>query len=196
VAEARLVTEALAGAQSAFARIVQRYQRPVISLIERMVSDRSLAEELAQDTFVKAYRHLAAFDTKRRLSSWLFRIAHNTAVDALRRARPPHVSIDAVDPRSGLMPAEPAVQPAPDHMEQEALGRAIEAAMAQLRPEFVAAIVLRYEEGLSFEEIGHVLGVPEATARSHVHRARKDLSRLLTEAGWQPLDHARKRLSR
>ena len=56
--------------------------------------------------------------------------------------------------------------------------------MARLRPDFRAAIVLRYEEGLSFEDIGHVIGVPEATARSHVHRARKELARYLSAAGW------------
>ena len=88
VTEARLVSEALAGSQSAFEQIVRRYQRPVISLIVRMVGDRGVAEELAQESFVKAFRNLRGFDVTRRLSSWLFRIAHNTALDWLRRARP------------------------------------------------------------------------------------------------------------
>lgn len=188
------MTEALAGSQSAFERLVRRYERPVISLIARMIGDRARAEELAQDTFVKAYRNLAAFDTTRRLSSWLFRIAHNTALDALRRSRPVEVSMNTFGPRLGVATTyEPAADPTPDPVEREALGTAIEVALATLRPDFRAAIVLRYEEGLSFEEIGHVLGVPDATARSHVHRARKELARLLTEAGWQPLDSARDR---
>jgi len=177
------VSDALAGSQSAFERIVRRYEGPVIRLIFRMTGDRALAEELAQDTFVKAYRHLSAFDTTRRLSSWLFRIAHNTALDSLRRSRLPVVPIGETGSRSA---PEPAAAPEADPVEREALGKAIGAAMARLRPEFRAAIVLRYEDGLSFEEIGHVLGVPEATARSHVHRARKELSRSLTDAGWQP----------
>ena len=169
--------EALAGSQSAFERIVRRYQRPVISLIVRMTGDRALAEELAQDTFVKAYRNLAAFDTRRRFSSWLFRIAHNTAVDTLRRTKRPEVSIDA----DGVDLSAP---PVPDPLERQALGAALEAAMARLRPEVRAAVMLRYEEGLSFEEIGHVIGVPEATARSHVHRARKELAKHLGAAGF------------
>jgi RNA polymerase sigma-70 factor (ECF subfamily) len=181
VTEARLVTDALAGSQSAFERIVRRYERPVIRLIFRMTGDRALAEELAQDTFVKAYRHLSAFDTTRRFSSWLFRIAHNTALDALRRTRPSTVPLGESGSRSAF---EPAASAAPDPVEREALGKAIGAAMARLRPEFRAAVVLRYEDGLSFDEIGHVLGVPEATARSHVHRARKELSKSLTAAGW------------
>jgi RNA polymerase sigma-70 factor (ECF subfamily) len=176
------VTQALAGSQSAFEQIVRRYQRPIISLIARMTGDRALAEDLAQETFVKAFRSLAAFDTTRRLSSWLFRIAHNTAIDAMRRSRPPQAAppagLDAGDPTSADAP--------PDPVERRELGNALEAALAELRPDQRAAIVMRYENGLSFDEIGTVLGVPEVTARSHVHRARKELARLLTASGWAP----------
>jgi RNA polymerase sigma-70 factor (ECF subfamily) len=184
------VTQALAGSQSAFEQIVRRYQRPIISLIARMTGDRALAEDLAQETFVKAFRSLAAFDTTRRLSSWLFRIAHNTAIDAMRRSRPPQAAppagLDAGDPTSADAPDEPSTPPAPDPVERRELGNALEAALAELRPDQRAAIVMRYESGLSFDEIGTVLGVPEVTARSHVHRARKELARLLTASGWAP----------
>lgn len=178
------MAQALAGSQSAFEQIVRRYQRPVITLIARMTGDMALAEDLAQDTFIKAFRGLSGFDTTRRLSSWLFRIAHNTAIDALRRARPRQAA-GQPDSLNGT-PEEPAAPAAPDPVEREALGRAIETAMEGLRPEFRAAITLRYDEGLSFEEVGQVLGIPEATARSHVFRARRELSRLLTAAGWNP----------
>jgi RNA polymerase sigma-70 factor, ECF subfamily len=148
--------------------------------------DRATAEDLAQDTFVKAYLKLAAFDTTRRLSSWLFRIAHNTAIDALRRARVTLVSVDdpTADPEiHGHMPTPPAP---PDPVEAEALGRALAQAINTLRYEHRVAVMLRYEEGLPFEEIAQVLGVPEVTARSFVHRARKQLAEMLTAGGWQP----------
>jgi RNA polymerase sigma-70 factor (ECF subfamily) len=180
------VAAALTDQQSAFEQIVRRYQRPMVNLIARMIGDRAHAEDLAQEAFVKAFRSLAAFDTTRRLSSWLFRIAHNTAVDAMRR---PHRQMISIDTRTGdaRESADTPVAPRePDPVEQEALGQAIEAAMSRLRPEFRAAVVLRYDEGLAFDEIGHVMGIPEATARSHVHRARKELMRRLTEAGWEP----------
>ena len=188
VTETRLVAEALAGSQPAFERIVRRYQRPVISLIARLLGDgwdRSLAEDLAQETFVKAYLKLSAFDSSRRLSSWLFRIAHNTAIDAMRRARvrSPAAGREASD--AAVLEQAPAPR-LPDPLETQALGRALETALAGLRPEYRAAIALRYEEGLSFEEVAHVLNVPESTARSYVHRARKQLAEQLTEAGWQP----------
>ena len=169
---------------------MRRYQRPIISLIARMTGDWALAEDLAQETFVKAFRSLAAFDTTRRLSSWLFRIAHNTAIDAMRRSRPlqgaPPAALDARHATSAGAPDEPATPPAADPVERRELGRALEAALAELRPDQRAAIVMRYEGGLSFDEIGTVLGVPDVTARSHVHRARKELARLLTASGWAP----------
>ena len=153
----------------------------MIRLIARMVGDRAAAEDLAQETFVKAHRSLASFDAGRKLSSWLFRIAHNTAIDALRR-RPEMVSMD--DARHSR--PEPAAAPDPDPVERDALARALEESLARLRPDFRAAVLLRYDEGLPFEDIGHVLGIPEATARSHVHRARKELARYLASAGWAP----------
>jgi RNA polymerase sigma-70 factor, ECF subfamily len=158
----------------------------VIRLIARMTGDSGQAEDLAQDTFVKAFRNLAAFDTTRRLSSWLFRIAHNTALDALRRKGPALVPLSIVGDDSADRAAEAAAPALPDPIERKALGQALDGALAQLRPDHRLAVSLRYEEGLSFDEIGHILGIPEVTARSHVHRARKELSRRLAEAGWEP----------
>jgi RNA polymerase sigma-70 factor (ECF subfamily) len=184
VTEARLVAQTLAGSESAFEQIIRRYERPVIALIARIVGDRALAEDLAQETFLKAHRNLAAFDTTRRLSSWLFRIAHNTALDSLRRARPHTVPLDEAGTAAREGVRALMADPAPDPVEQDSLGRALDDALRHLRPEYRAAIALRYIEGLPFEEVARVMGVPEGTARSHVHRARKELARLLTESGW------------
>jgi RNA polymerase sigma-70 factor, ECF subfamily len=180
------VAQALGGSQPAFEQIVRRYQRPVLSLLVRLTGDRALAEDLAQDTFVKAFRNLAAFDVTRRLSAWILRIAHNTGIDAMRRRRIPAVSLDTASRPGDPDPAEPAAPLTPDPVERAALQRALEAAMATLRPDQREAVALRYEEGLSFDEIGQILRIPEVTARSHVHRARKELARLLEAAGWEP----------
>jgi RNA polymerase sigma-70 factor, ECF subfamily len=184
VAEARLVSDALGGSQPAFEQIVRRYQRPVISLIVRMTGDRARAEDLAQETFVKAFRSLKSFDSTRRLSSWLFRIAHNTTLDALRRLKPEVVELEGLsegDPRR-----DPAAPAAPDPLEQAALGAALNRSLLSLRPDYRAAIALRYDQQLPFDEIGRILGVPEVTARTYVHRARKELARSLAALGWTP----------
>ena len=183
VAEARLVAQALGGSEGAFEQIVRRHQRAVLSLLYRLTGDSALAEDLAQESFVKAFRNLSAFDRNRRFSSWLLRIAHNTAIDFMRRQRLPLVHVDADPPESRRDPAAPT---APDPVEQKALGAAIDAAMGRLRPEHRVAVTLRYEEGLAFGDIAEVMGVPEATARSHVHRARKALAAALRATGWGP----------
>jgi RNA polymerase sigma-70 factor (ECF subfamily) len=157
---------------------VRRYERPVVNLVSRIVHDPALAEDLAQETFLKAFRSLATFDPGRRLSSWLFRIAHNTALDALRRARADVVSI--------AESAEPVVPPAPDPVEEAALGRALDAALGGLRPEFRAALVLRYQDGCSYDEIGDAMGIPIGTAKTYVHRARRLIAASLAAAGWRP----------
>jgi RNA polymerase sigma-70 factor, ECF subfamily len=180
VAEARLVSDALGGSQPAFEQIVRRYQRPVIGLIVRMTGDHAQAEDLAQETFVKAFRHLKSFDPARRLSSWLFRIAHNTTLDALRRLKPEVLELD------GLREGDPAAPATPDPLEQAALGEALNRALLALRPSYRAAIALRYDQQLPFDEIGQILGVPEVTARTFVHRARKELARSLEALGWAP----------
>jgi RNA polymerase sigma-70 factor (ECF subfamily) len=155
---------------------VRRYERPVRGLIRRIVHDPALAEDLAQDTFVKVYRHLPRFDVHRPLTSWIFRIAHHTAVDALRRRR-------AEGP---LVEAAPVVDPAPPECDRLALARALEAALAGLRVDQRVALLLRYQEGLSYEEIGAVLGVPEGTAKTLVHRGRRTMAAALEAAGWRP----------
>ena len=178
------MSDALGGSQPAFEQIVRRYQRPVISVIVRMTGDRARAEDLAQETFVKAFRSLKSFDSTRRLSSWLFRIAHNTTLDALRRLKPEVVELEGLS--EGDPHRDPAAPPAPDPLEQAALGAALNRALLSLRPDYRAAIALRYDQQLPFDEIGQILGVPEVTARTYVHRARKELARSLATLGWTP----------
>lgn len=182
VTEARLVAQALAGSEAAFEQIVRRHERAVMTLLARLTGDAALAEDLAQETFVKAFRNLNTFDTARRLSSWLLRIAHNTGIDALRRQRLPLVPLETA--AADHQALDPAAPPAPDPLERQALARALESAMGRLTPDQRAAVTLRYEEGLSFADIGQVMGMPEPTARSHVHRARKALADAMTASGW------------
>jgi RNA polymerase sigma-70 factor, ECF subfamily len=172
------VSLALGGSQPSFQEIVRRYERPVYNLICRIVHDPALAEDVAQDAFLKAFRSLAAFDSNRRFSSWIFRIANNAAVDALRRRR--------VDPIAHSDTADPPPAPAAEPVELAALAEALGAALDALRPDWRAAIVLRYHEGRSYEEIAEILDIPEGTAKTFVHRARKQMADTLTSAGWRP----------
>lgn len=169
---------AQAGSQPAFQEIVRRYERPVFNLILRIVRNRGLAEDVSQEAFLKTFRALAAYDRNRKFSSWILRIANNAALDALRRKR--------ADPVVQVEVPEPAVPPPADQVEAAALAEAIDVALAALRPEWRAAVVLRYQEGLTYEEVAEVLEIPEGTVKTFVHRARKQLAERLEAAGWRP----------
>jgi RNA polymerase sigma factor (sigma-70 family) len=108
----------------------------------------------------------------------MFRIAHNAALDALRRSK--------ADPVSAAEFVDPPMPAAADPIQIEALGEALDAALDALRPEWRTAIVLRYQEGCTYEEIAEALGIPENTAKTFVHRARKRMADVLTAAGWRP----------
>jgi RNA polymerase sigma-70 factor (ECF subfamily) len=191
--DARLVEEALAGSQDAYRTLVERHSRSVFSLVVRMVRDDGIAEELAQDAFVKAFGALRSFDPAYKFSNWMLRIAHNVAIDHLRKSRPAVVSID--DEVSGRETADALVdagQRSPfDQAVQSGFRDDLEAALTRLRPEFRRLVVLRYLEDMSYEDIAEVVDLPLGTVKSHLHRARAALARLLSDAGWgpQPPEH-------
>lgn len=186
-----LAVEARNGSQEAFRELVERFERPVFGLIVRIVRRAEEAEDLAQETFLKAHRALARFDPSRKFSSWLFKIAHNTALDALRRAGETTLSLDA-PPRDGDEAPEPPADPsAEDPFARAAgrdLGRALEAAIHRLRPEYREVLLLRFVEELSYEEIAEVTSAPLGTVKIHIYRARRDLARAMSELGWDPAE--------
>jgi RNA polymerase sigma-70 factor, ECF subfamily len=186
-----LVVRALAGSQDAFRDLVTRYQRPVFALILRMVRDPQAAEELAQETFVKCYGRLATYDAERRFSSWLFKIAHNTTIDHLRRGGLETVPLES-GPEEGTGLAavleDGSVETPDAAVRRRDLREALERSIATLRPDYRAAVLMRYAEGLSYEEIVEATGLPLGTVKTNLHRARKQLAEAMRELGWAPPD--------
>ena len=176
-----LVRAALGGSEQAFRELVHRYERPVFSVILRVIRDPSRAEELAQDTFVKAFRRLSTYAPERKFASWLLAIAHHTAVDEARRAgvrtQPLEETPQAhITQRDDETPARIA--------ERRELADVLEAAIRQLRPEYAELIALRYQEDLSIEDIVEITALPIGTIKSYLFRARKDLAENLRAQGY------------
>jgi RNA polymerase sigma-70 factor (ECF subfamily) len=184
--DADVVALAQQGRDTAFRELIRRYERPVFSLIYRMVRDRELAEDLAQDTFIKVLNHIDRYRPEFKLSSWLFKIANNVAIDHLRRRQLDTVSIDG-SPHAQTADAVEATrfdvvdqqESALDEMEARELGTAIEGAIAALRPEYRSCIMLRHVEGRSYEEIAATLDLPLGTVKTYIHRARHELREAL-----------------
>ncbi|HET6617218.1 MAG TPA: sigma-70 family RNA polymerase sigma factor [Gemmatimonadota bacterium] len=189
-ADEQLAQEALAGSQRAYRELVHRFERPVFNLVARMVRDRTLAEDLTQDAFVKAFNRLDSYQPGQgKFSNWLFKIAHNTAIDHLRRSRLDTVPIDSGESESADFHAILSDPDAPTPLDRAVttdLGAALAAAVERLRPEYREVIVLRHQEGMAYEEIADISGLPLGTVKTYIHRARKELAELLTGAGWGP----------
>ena len=186
--DADVVALAQQGQDAAFRELVRRYERPVFSLISRMVRDRELAEDLAQDTFVKVLNHIDRYRPEFKLSSWLFKIANNVAIDHLRKRQIPTISMDG-SPNAGNADAVESTrfeigdqrESALAEMESRELGAAIEKAIATLRPEYRACIMLRHVEDRSYEEIAATLDLPLGTVKTYIHRARHELREALED---------------
>ncbi len=184
--EAALVAEAIKGSELAFRTLVERYQRPVFSLVLRMVHDRGIAEDVTQDVFVKAWLALARYDPRRRFASWLFKIASNAAIDQLRRKKLPTTPIETSDPdhSSILDRIEDERSESPDSLvKRRELSSALEAAVAALRPEYRLVVLLRFREELPYRDIAEATGMPLGTVKTNLRRARREIEERLRKDG-------------
>jgi RNA polymerase sigma-70 factor (ECF subfamily) len=170
------------GQDAAYRELVRRYERPVFSLVYRMVRDRELAEDLTQETFVKALNAIESYRPEFKFSSWIFKIANNAAIDQLRRRELDTLSLDG-SPHAETPEAIEATalqigdrqETALEEVEARELGGEIETAIARLRPEYRSCILLRHVEGRPYEEIAEILGLPLGTVKTYIHRARNEL---------------------
>ncbi len=174
------------GREAAFRELVRRYERPVFSLVFRMVRDSAVAEDLAQDTFIKVLNHVDKYRPEFKFSSWLFKIANNVAIDHLRRRQLDTISMDgspnaatAADVEATSFDIADKSESALEVLEAKELGSAIERAIGALRPEYRACIMLRHVEGRSYEEIAATLDLPLGTVKTYIHRARHQLREAL-----------------
>ncbi len=181
-----LAAMAAEGRETAFRELLVRYEKPVFSLVYRMVRDRELAEDVAQEAFVKAFHAIGSYNPSYKFSSWMFKIANNLAIDHLRKRKldtvsihgSPHARTGDDEERTRITLEATGETPA-EYVENRELGGQIEGAIAQLRPEYRTAILLRHVEGHSYEEVAEIMEVPLGTVKTYIHRGRTELKDLL-----------------
>lgn len=180
--DALLVERTVAGDQKAFELLVIKYQRRIQRLIGRMVRDVDLVEDIAQETFIRAYRALGQFRGEAQFYTWLYRIAVNTAKKALMDLkRNPTVSENAYksddDDETSRVENELTSPETPETvLASKEIAQIINQAMQDLPEELREAITLREIEGLSYEEISEAMNCPIGTVRSRIFRAREAIS--------------------
>jgi RNA polymerase sigma-70 factor (ECF subfamily) len=179
-----LVQRVQKGDQQAFALLVAKYQRRIFRLISRFVSDPATAEDIAQETFLRAYRAIGRFRGDSQFYTWLYRIAVNTAKrSALDDARSPVLQENATfsqDEETFPKQEQLSSMDTPDAvMASREIADTVNAAMDALPEELRTAIVLREIDGMSYDEIAQVMGCPVGTVRSRIFRAREAIARQL-----------------
>lgn len=182
LSDQEVVARAREGREPAYRELIRRYERPVFSLIFRMVRDRELAEDLTQETFVKALNAVESYRPEFKFSSWIFKIANNAAIDHLRRRELQTLSLEgapnAVTPEAieaTALQLRDRLETPLEELEARELGGQIESAIARLRPEYRSCILLRHVEGRAYEEIAEILDLPLGTVKTYIHRARNEL---------------------
>lgn len=176
--ENHLIRRFKAGDPSTFETIVQAHQDRIYNLCYYLLGNSQDAEDAAQDVFIKAYRNLNNFTPEASLYTWLYRIGVNTCLDQRRKFRPEPLKDQSL--AEGL----PSSEPSPERCYQsKEIGRAIQAALAQLSKNSRAVIVLKEIEGLSYEEIAEVLHTSVGTVKSRISRTREELRRFLGKKG-------------
>lgn len=170
--ENQLIDRILAGEQALYAELVNRYKSYAFTLALRILDIRPEAEEAAQDSFVKAYQHLANFNREAKFSTWLYRIVFNTAVSYKRKRRGTYQSIENT--------VIEYTQEADGMLEKSDKNKYLQQAMARLNEADRLALTLFYLQEFSLEEIADITGMQANTVKVRVHRARQRLADELT----------------
>ena len=169
--ERGLIDKAKRGDQLSFKKIVEKYKSQVGSLAYRMVGDYEDAKDITQNVFVKIYQNLKRFDTKRKFSTWLYRIAMNASIDFLRKYR--RHKIDHLDDLIGQLSNAKGNT---EKVFNDTLIRwSVKDVLDSLSAKQKAVFVLRDLEGLDIKEVAQITGMPQATVRWYLHRARAKL---------------------
>jgi len=179
--DATQVAKTLAGNQEAFRPLVERYSQRLFRLAYRIAGNEDDAEELVQETFLKAYRNLGKFESRSNFGTWLYRICANCSLDQLRKRRPEGVFQELDDPEGSMSQGDLShPSPSPERlMFSTEMRQEMEAAIQQLTPTERMAFALRHHEGLGIEEISEILGLRISATKNAVFRGVQKLRRAL-----------------
>jgi RNA polymerase sigma-70 factor (ECF subfamily) len=185
--DAQLVQECLQGNDSAWAELVRRHTRRVYNLCYRFTGHPHEAEDLTQEVFLRIFKTLGSYRAAHGgFTTWMTSLTRNLLIDHYRRTRRDRMtrSLDEELPR---LEAKQSAAPKPDEKAVAGeLSMQLQRALAKLSPELREAVMLRDLQGLEYQEIRAILGVPEGTVKSRINRGRIELARMLEQMGIRP----------
>jgi RNA polymerase sigma-70 factor (ECF subfamily) len=184
VSDRELVATAVSGFDGSFEELVRRYQRPISAYVYRMVGNYESALDLTQEIFIKVYNSLQRYRSEFKFSTWIYKIAHNSAVDHLRRTatREQSLSVGREGDQFDLPVESGRLSPEQESERKERRGE-IESVVRALPANYRELIILRHSQDLSYEEIVEVTGLPLGTVKNRLFRAREMMRQSFLEKG-------------
>src|SRR6266436_3282225 len=184
LADVELVQSALAGRETSFEELVRRYQRPIAAYVYRMVGDYDSALDLTQEVFIKVYNSLARYRSEFKFSTWIYKIAHNAAIDHLRRhAVREQALTNGFDTERREISVESRRLTPEQESERNERRSEIECVVQLLPAAYRELIALRHSHDLSYDEIAEVTGLPLGTVKNRLFRAREAMRDQLMQRG-------------
>ena len=183
--DGELIIGAISGRADGFEELVRRYQRPITSYVYRMLGDYESSLDVTQEVFIKVYNSLSKYSAEYKFSTWLYRIAHNAAIDHMRRNSITPQSIEAENADGTYQVQIESRRPSPeqDH-ELNEWRTEIDAVVRCLPPAYRDLILLRHSRDLSYDEIAEVTGLPLGTVKNRLFRAREMMREMFVERGF------------
>ena len=184
VTDRELVATAVSGVEGSFEELVRRYQRPISAYVYRMVGNYESALDLTQEIFIKVYSSLQRYRAEFKFSTWIYKIAHNSAVDHLRRTATREQSL-VLGPEGDQfdLPVESGYLSPEQESERKERRGEIESVVRALPSNYRELIILRHSQDLSYEEIVEVTGLPLGTVKNRLFRAREMMRQQFVEKG-------------
>ena len=184
--DVELIEKAIGGRESGFEELVHRYQRQITSYIYRMLNNYDASLDVTQEVFIKVYNSLDKYSSDYKFSTWLYRIAHNAAIDYMRRNSVFQQSLD-VETKDGTYQLQiESQQPNPEQERERTEWRnEIESVVKCLPTVYRELILLRHAQDLTYDEIAEVTGLPLGTVKNRLFRAREMMREIFIERGFE-----------
>ncbi len=183
--DVELIAKAISGREDGFEELVRRYQRPITNYVFRMLNDYDSSLDVTQEVFIKVYNSLERYSSEYKFSTWLYRIAHNAAIDYIRRRSPNQQSIETENKDGAYQLQIESPNPTPEQDRERSEWRTeIEAVVKCLPSVYRELILLRHAQDLSYDEIAEITNLPLGTVKNRLFRAREMMREIFIERGF------------
>lgn len=183
--DAELIVKAIAGREDGFEELVRRYQRPITSYVYRMLGNYDASLDVTQEIFIKVYNSMARYSSEYKFSTWLYKIAHNAAIDYLRRNSVNQQSLETENKDGSFEIQIESKRLSPEQERERSEWRSeIESVVKCLPQGYRELILLRHSQDLSYDEIADITNLPLGTVKNRLFRAREMMRDMLIERGF------------